>query len=152
MEWFDKHIRKTIDLFSHPVWFILRDTEVSCTCIDFVSKHADEKCPLCFGTGKKIKLARVNAAHQNNRISLRGTGMGYGEIDVVNVYYTHTQTSIKVGDMIIDGPDIDVVKDVYYEHSDQQKTVYYRIETVPYRKDKEAFRKNVAAVLGKAGY
>lgn len=152
MEWFDKNIRKPIDLFSHPVWFVLRDHEINCTCLDVPSKQPDPVCPICLGTGNKIQLARVNAAHQNNRISLRGTGMGFSEIDIVNVYYTHTKTSIRLGDIIVDGEDIDVVKDVYYEHSDEQKTVYWRIETVPYKKDKEAFKRLLSNILKGAGY
>ena len=152
MEWFDKHIRKPIDLFSHPVWFILQDDDILCPCVDFTTKQADEECPVCLGTGKKIKLAHVNAAHQNNRISLRGTGLGFSEIDIVNVYYTHNQTSIKIGDIIIDGSDVDIVKDVYYEHSDEQKNVFYRIETVPYKKDKNEFIKRFKKLLKEAGY
>ena len=152
MEWFDKNIKKPIDLFSHPVWFILRNHDINCTCVDFVSKQAKKDCPICLGTGNKIQLVRVNAAHQNNRISLRGTGIGFSEIDIVNVYYTHAKTSIQNGDIIIDGEDVDVVKDIYYEHSDEQKIVYWRIETVPYKKDKETFKKLVVSVLKEAGY
>lgn len=152
MEWFDKNIKKPIDLFSHPVWFVLKDKNVSCTCVDFVSKQAKSDCGICLGTGNKIQLVRVNAAHQNNRISLRGTGIGFSEIDIVNVYYTHAKTSIKNGDIIIDGEDIDIVKDVYYEHSDEQKVVYWRIETVPYRKNRERFKQLVTAALKEGGY
>ena len=90
--------------------------------------------------------------HQNNRISLRGTGIGFSEIDVVNVYYTHAETAIKNGDIIVDGEDIDVVKDVYYEHSGEQRVVYWRIETVPYKKDRERLKKLIASVLQEAGY
>lgn len=152
MHWFDKNIKKPIDLFSHPVWFVLQNEEIMCPCVDFVSKQAKGNCPVCLGTGKKIQLVRVNAAHQNNRISLRGTGIGFSEIDVVNVYYTYAATSIKNGDIIVDGEDIDVVKNVYYEHSDEQKIVYWRIETVPYRKDRECFKKLLVAVLKEGGF
>lgn len=152
MQWFDKNIKKPIDLFSHPIWFIIADPEVICPCVDHVSKQANPSCSLCFGTGKKVQLIRVNAAHQNNRISLRGTGIGFSEIDVVNVYYTHAETAIKNGDIIVDGEDIDVVKDVYYEHSGEQRVVYWRIETVPYKKDRERLKKLVAGVLREAGY
>ena len=109
-------------------------------------------CPICFGTGYRITLNRVNAAHQNNRISMRGDGMGFSEIDIVNVYYTNTDTGIKVGDIINDGEDFDVVKDVYYEHSDQQSVVYYRIETVPYKYDTNLLKKLMIKTLEKAGY
>ena len=83
---------------------------------------------------------------------MRGTGMGFSEIDIVNVYYTNTDTGIKVGDIINDGEDFDVVKDVYYEHSDSQSSVYYRIETVPYKYDTNLLKKLMIKVLEKAGY
>jgi len=152
MQWFDKKVKKPIDLFSHPVWFVLRDEDIDCPCLDPVSRQPDPACRICLGTGRKISLARVKAAHQNNKISIRGTGMGYGEIDIVNVYYTHAKTSIRNGDIVVDGEDVDIVKDVYYEHSDEQKTVYWRIETTPYRKNREGFKKLLASILEEAGY
>ena len=151
MEWFDKNVKKPITLFSHPVWFIIKDPEKKCTCLDPVSKQADVRCPKCLGTGKRISLARVRAAHQNAQISLRGTGLGFSEIDIVNTYYTYNKTGIRVGDIIIDGPDVDIVKHIYYEHSDQQAIVYWRIETVP-MKDPEPIRKSFLAMIKKAGY
>lgn len=148
----DDAVRKVVNLFSHPVWFIVRDLSYECPCRKEVSKQADKSCPICFGTGYRITLNRVNAAHQNNRISMRGDGMGFSEIDIVNVYYTNTDTGIKVGDIINDGEDFDVVKDVYYEHSDQQSVVYYRIETVPYKYDVHLLKKLMIKTLEKAGY
>lgn len=151
MEWFDSNIRKPITLFSHPVWFIVKNPEKKCTCIDFVSKQAETGCPKCLGTGTKITLARVRASHQHAQISLRGTGVGFSEIDIVNTYYTYDKTDIKNGDLIIDGPDVDIVKHVYYEHSGEQKTVYWRIETAP-MKNPEPIRKSFLAMIKKAGY
>ena len=150
-EWFDKNIRKPIDLFSHPVWFVMRDEKVDCVCKAYDTKAVDPKCPICYGTGNKVKLARVKASHQNNKISLRGTGLGFSEINVVNVYYTHQKTDIKNGDIVVDGNDVDVVKDVYYEHSDQQKVVFYRIETVPHKNPKTFLESFRASIKG-AGY
>ena len=152
MEWFDKHIRKPIKLFSHPVWFILQDEDVDCPCVNFVTKQADRECLKCLGTGNKIKLVRVKAAHQNNKISLRGTGLGFSEVDIVNVYYTFNKTTVKPGDMIVDGKDVDIVRDVYYEHSGEQNTVYYRIETAPYKDDKNKFIRRLNKLLMEAGY
>ena len=45
-----------------------------------------------------------------------------------------------------------VVKDVYYEHSDQQSVVYYRIETVPYKYDTNLLKKLMIKTLEKAVY
>ena len=151
-KWFDENIYKPIDLFSHPVWFIIQDEEVGCTCVDPVSKQADKKCLHCLGTGHKISLARVNASHQNGKISMRGPGLGYSEIAIGPVYYTRQRTNVKEGDLINDGDSLDIVKDVYYEHSDEQKTVYWRIECAPYKYDRPTVLENLGKVLREAGF
>lgn len=151
-KWFDEKIYKSIDLFSHPVWFIIKDPETNCTCKDDVSKQSSKDCPCCLGTGQKIELVRVNASHQNATISLRGTGLGFSEVDIGPVYYTHDKTNIKEGDLINDGESLDVVKDVYYEHSDEQKTVFYRIETAPYKYSREKVLANLTRVLKEADF
>lgn len=151
MQPFDNKIHKVIDLYSHPVWFILRDDEVDCPCVDYTAKTPDLHCKKCFGTGKKVKLARVNAAHQNYSISVRGTGMGFSETDIVAVYYTKQKTSLKVGDIIVDNDSIDTVKDVYYEHSDSADTVYWRIETVPIKVQPQRIKDMLSETLKEAG-
>lgn len=151
-KWFDDNIHKAIDLFSHPVWFIIKDPHTNCPCMDDVSKQGDKDCPSCLGTGKKITLVRVNASHQNTTISMRGTGLGFSEVNIGPVYYTHDKTDIKEGDLINDGESLEVVKDVYYEHSDEQKTVFWRIETAPYKYEKQKFLSGLANILKEAGF
>ena len=51
----------------------------------------------------------------------------------------------------MDGVDIDVVEDVFYERSDQQKIVYWRIETAPYKMNKDIFRATLLKLFEKAG-
>ena len=128
---FDSKIQKVVNLFAHPVWFIVADETLSCSCVDFTSKVPDPQCRKCFGTGHKIQLIKVKAAHQHNKISFRGKGVGFNEVDVVSVYYTNMETKIKPGDIIVDRECVDVVKDVYHERSDGSEVVYWRIETVP---------------------
>jgi hypothetical protein len=83
---------------------------------------------------------------------MRGTGLGYGEINIGPVYYTRDKTGIKEGDIICDGDSLDIVKDVYYEHSDSQKTVFWRIECAPYKYERQKFLDGLTAILKKAGY
>ena len=151
MQPFDSKIHKVIDLFAHPLWFIVRDEEVDCPCVDYTSKTPDSHCKKCFGTGKKVKLVKVNAAHQNADISMRGEGMGFSEKDIVATYYTKQKTDIKVGDIIVDQESIDLVKDIYYEHSDSSATVYWRISTVPIKNEPRRIKKMLSEILKEAG-
>ena len=152
MQPFDSKIHKVIDLYAYPLWFIVKDDEVDCPCVDYTSKTPDSHCKKCFGTGKKVKLVRVKAAHQNAQLSMRGDGLGFSEKDIVGTYYTRQKTAIKTGDIIVDQENIDIVKDVYYEHSDNAATVYWRIETVPVKNEPKRIRKMLAEVLKEAGY
>lgn len=149
---FDNFIRKSVRLFVHPVWFVTLDKKHICPCVDKASNVPNKKCPICFGTGHKIKLIRVMASNQNARITFRGDGIGFSEKNIVNVYYTEQKTPIKEEDIIIDHNDIDVVNDVYYERSDSSDIAYWRIETTPYKYDKEEFKKLFLRTIEEAGY
>ena len=138
---FDEFIRKTVRLFVHPVWFIHLDENHICPCVDRTSNVAKKNCPLCFGTGHKIKLIRVNASNQNAKITFRGDGLGFSDKNIVNTYYTEQETPIKENDIIVDHQDIDVVNDIYYERSDSSDIAYWRIETTPYKYNNEEFKK-----------
>lgn len=92
------------------------------------------------------------ASNQNARIAFRGESLGFSEKNIVNVYYTEQKTPIKEEDIIIDHNDIDIVNDVYYERSDSSDIAYWRIETTPYKYDKEEFKKLFLKTIEEAGY
>ena len=151
MQPFDAKIHETVNLFAHPVWFIVRDESLDCPCLDFTSKVPNPHCKKCLGTGKKIKLVKVKAAHQHNKISFRGEGVGFSEMDVVSVYYTNQATEIKEGDYVIDHESVDIVKNVYYERSDSHKVVYWRIETAPAKSHSTLIKELLSQILKEAG-
>lgn len=150
--WFDPHIRKVIDLFSHPVWFILLEQNYTCSCVDHATKIPDASCQKCLGTGKKVHLTRVWASNQNTTSTYSGINIGHNEKEIVNVYYTKQRTDIKVGDWVLDANCFDEVVDVYYERSDDNKIVYWRIETRPIKNNTKQLLSNIDTVLQKAGY
>lgn len=152
MEVFDKKIRKDIDKWSYYVWFILRDENVICPCVDFTSKQAQPSCKKCFGTGRKVRLRRVKAAHQNNDISARGEGMGTGEKNVVGVYYTNYNYAAHEEDLILDGDTLDKIHHIYPMRSNHSEPVYYQYETAPKKNNAEVIKKNLKEFIRKAGY
>jgi hypothetical protein len=152
MEPMDTKIRSVIKKFSYPVWFVLRDQNTNCTCVDFTTKQPDPKCKRCLGTGKKIKLVRVNAAHQNEDISMRGDGLGYGEKVVAGNYYTLTEVDASPEDIIVDGSDVDVLQHIYSERTNSTNPIYYKHSTAPMKSNTMTFLKNFKEVLKNAGY
>ena len=152
MEPFDANIRKVIDVFSHPLWFIIKNEKVDCPCVDYSTKEAKPGCNKCIGTGKQVIFTRVMASHQNSTISLRGEGMGFSERNIVGVFYTYANTNIHEGDLIYDAGDIAVVQDVYHERSNSDQTVYWRIETAPLKANVLKTTDTIKAFLKEAGY
>ena len=113
--WFDPHIRKVIDLWSHPVWFISKKEE-QCHCLNDVSKQPNPDCPTCLGLGNKLRFTREYAANLNLAASIRATGIGIAEKNIMNVYYTKNNKDIdidiKPGDIVYDATELDQVSDI----------------------------------------
>lgn len=143
----DKKIQKVVKLFSYPVWFVIRDEKVDCPCVNFSTKQADSQCKKCLGTGKKIRLVRENAAHQNDYISQRGKGLGYSEKTTVGEYYSLKPVEVKPEDLIIDGENVDVVQRVDPERTNHNDPVYYRYVTSPKKSFASVILKNFKELL-----
>lgn len=149
---YDDKIQQSIKNWSYPVWFIIKNEDIDCPCVNYTTHQADPNCKKCFGTGKKTMLRQVNAAHQNNRISIRGEGLGMGEIDVVGVYYTLEDAKATEADMVLDGDTLDVIQHFYPMRSDHSAPIYYKYETAPKKTDMKMIIKNIKDVLRGAGY
>ena len=149
---FDNFIRKTVNMFVHPVWFIIRNNNYVCPCVNKATNVPKKGCKICFGTGNKLKLNRVMASNQNLQTTFRGDGLGFSEKDIVNVYYTKDKTDIKVNDIVVDHGLVDIVTDIYYERSDSIDIAYWRIETMHYKYQPEKFYEVFKDTLKEAGY
>lgn len=152
MEKFDNAIRGDIQKWSYPIWFVIKDNAIDCPCKDPTTHQPDPNCKKCFGTGKKVKIRRMNAAHQTNRVSVRGEGMGMGEIDVISVYYTLKDVEATEEDLVLDGNDLDVIQHYYTMRSDHSDPVYYKYETAPLKSNRALIMSNLKSVLKGAGY
>ena len=152
MQPMDSKILQAIDKFSYPVWFVIRDENVLCPCINPTTKQPDPACPKCLGTGRKIKIRRMMAAHQNNRISLRGEGLGATEINIIGVYYTKNDTNSAEEDIIVDGNNVDIIQHAYAERTDHSTPVYFKYETVPKKANVKLFLSLFDNILRGAGH
>lgn len=152
MDKFDNAIIRDVKKWSYPIWFITKDESVDCPCVNFDTHQADPNCTKCFGLGKKVKLRRMNAAHQNNRISVRGEGMGTGETSVIGVYYTLKDAKASIADYILDGSELDVIHHFYPMRSDHSEPIYYKYETSPKKTNRARTIKNIQDTLKRAGY
>lgn len=153
MQPFDNKIQDVIKKFSYPVWFIIKDEDVDCPCVNHTTKQADPHCKKCLGLGKKITVARMNAAHQQiEDLSLRGEGMGFSEKNIASNYYTLADVEAREGDCIVDGNYVDIIQHFYPERSNHSAPVYYKYVASPKKGHYHTFLDVFKEVLSDAGY
>lgn len=151
MEPFDTKIRDVIRRFHYPMWFVIRNEDVKCTCLHSSSKQPNPGCKKCLGTGRQVTIRRILAAHQPGDISYRGTGLGQNERDAVGNYYTLQDVKAKANDIIVDGEDIDIIQMGYAEHSNKSEVVYYKYKTSPMKFNRKKFMESFNAAISKGG-
>lgn len=144
---FDKNIQKVIKQFSYDMWIIYRDQKVKCTCVSSVTNQPKSNCHKCLGTGRKIKIRKINAARQPFRVSISGQGVAT-EYAIYSTYYTLDNVKVHPNDILIDNSSVDVVQDSYEERSNHSEPTYYRIMTAPKKSNKEIFLAMFRKVIG----
>jgi hypothetical protein len=152
MQLFDEAIQRNIKKWSYPVWFVIKDESTDCTCVDFTTHQAKHTCKKCFGTGKRVILRRLNAAHQSVDASIRGEGLAMGELNIIGVYYTLQNVKVSEGDLILDGDSLDIIQNYYPMRSDHSTPVYYKYDTAPVKTNRAILMKNIKETLKGAGY
>ena len=152
MQPFDRKIQSVIRKFWYPVWFVIRDPNIKCACVDFTTGQPDQSCRKCLGTGRKIHIVRVRAAHQNDDLSMRGEGLGYAEKNVTANFYTLNDVNANADDIIVDGNELFIIQWSYPERSNASRPVYYKHVASPKKNSVDTFLRNFREVLANAGY
>lgn len=149
----DTKIQSVIKMFHYPMWFIKLNKKLICPCLNHTTKQAKIGCPLCLGTGYKIKLIRAMAARQTTEaLEMRGTGMGQGEKNVGDRFFTLDNLELKEGDIIVDGERISVVQNYRPGRTDASNPVYYRTIATPMKINVLAFKVAFNDLLRRKGY
>lgn len=144
---FNNNIQKVVKQFSYPMWIIYRDQKTKCPCVSSVTNQPDINCHKCLGTGRKIKIRKINAARQPFRVSISGQGVAT-EYALYSTYYTLNNINVHSEDIIIDKRSVDIIQDFYEERSNSSIPVYYRIMTAPKKSNKDLFLQLFYKVLG----
>ena len=138
MQPFDDKIASVIKKFSYPMWIVMQDPKIKCTCVNYTTGQANPNCTKCLGTGKKIRIKSIKAAHQPLRYSITGDSIA-SEYVLYSTYYTLDNIKANIKDIFVDGNDVDVIQDKYDERSDHNNPVYYRYMTAPKKNNKTVF-------------
>ena len=149
----DEKIQYVVQLFYYPMWFVIRDNDIMCPCVNYETKQAKLGCPICLGTGHKIKIVREKAARQTTEsLTARGKGMGFGECNPAERYFTLTDLKLVEGDIIIDGTNVNIVQWYMPGRTDHPEPVYYRCVASRMKNNKDLFLRAFRNLIRKAGY
>ena len=134
------------------MWFIKLNKEISCPCKKHDIKTTSALCPICLGTGYKIKLIRAKAARQSTE-TMRMTGEGLGaERNVGDRIFTLDNLKLQEDDLIVDNDDILVVQHYLPGRTDMNHPVYYRTITTQKKMNVEMFLTVFHNLLKQNGY
>ncbi len=128
---FDDKIRQIVKMYSYPMWIILRNQDVLCTCLDPTTHQPDPNCMKCLGTGRQITIKRIKAARQPFKIAETGTGIARNEYIYNSNYYTLGDIHAHERDIFVDNGHADVIQDPQENRSDHTDPVYYHYIAAP---------------------
>ena len=134
------------------MWFIKLNKQISCPCVQHDTKVTDPLCPICLGTGYKIKLIRAKAARQTTEtMRMSGTGLG-AERNVGDRIFTLDDLKLQEDDLIVDNNEVLVVQHYLPGRTDMNQPVYYRTITTKRKMNVEMFLVTFYNLLTKNGY
>lgn len=135
------------------MWFIKLDKQIRCPCFDHDEHTTKLGCPICLGTGYKIKLIRAKGARQTTEdIGMRGEGIGYSEQTAVQRFFTLENLELTSSDIIVDNNEVFIVQSYFPGRTNMNKPVYYRTIATPKKMDLKIFLETFHSLLRRNGY
>lgn len=145
MKALDSNILKILDRYSYEMFVVQQEFNIDCSCVDFTTKQASNLCPKCLGTGKKIKIRKITAVSQNDKISFRSTGVG--ETATTRAYYVKGSMPIYQDNIFVNGTYVDMIQRVEPMCSDNHSPVFYRCEATPKKSNIQSFLQNFKKIV-----
>ena len=153
MQPMDEKIQYVVQMFHYPMWFIKLNKKIRCPCVDHTTKQAKKECPICLGTGYKIRLVRAKAARQTTEsIGMRGEGIGFSEKNAADRFFTLDNLELHEDDIIIDQERVSIVQYYMPGRTNASHPVYYRVIATPMKVYDKIFMDNFISLLRRNGY
>ena len=102
-------IMEIIRMHSYYCYIINRVRSIRCTCVAHETKQADVNCPLCLGTGNKIKIYKIFCAAQDTKLP---TTFRSDDFIVARDYYVPKKYRVNDEDIIIDNDKVYIVYEI----------------------------------------
>lgn len=131
------------------MYVVVADRSYRCPCLD-KNDIADPACPLCLGMGYKIKIRKILGVVQpgtprtsSDNITDLPTRYYYFDAAKINQEYIHYHN------IIVRGNEVDILQNKRKFRSDSEEIIYYYVESVPKKLNKDIFLKNFYKLVGK---
>lgn len=147
---FTYNIWNSIERFSYDIWILKRINNTTCTCVDHETKQASNSCKKCFGTGKRVKLYKMNAVVREGR---EQESIFSGNISITpKMVYFKYGVVIEKDDLIIDKEDIYTVLTTQYLRGEDGEPNTVKCSCPTLKMDSKIILENIKEVLASYGH
>lgn len=139
-------IMEIIRMHSYYCYIINRVRSIRCTCVAHETKQADVNCPLCLGTGNKIKIYKIFCAAQDTKLP---TTFRSDDFIVARDYYVPKKYRVNDEDIIIDNDKVYIVYEIQQKISLEGTIPYNKVSAGKKKFDSKIFLKNFYNIINK---
>ena len=139
-------IMEIIRMHSYYCYIINRVRSIICPCVVHETKQADVNCPLCLGTGNKIKIYKIFCAAQDTKLP---TTFRSDDFIVARDYYVPKKYRVNDEDIIIDNDKVYIVYEIQQKISLEGTTPYNKVSADKKKFDSKIFLKNFYNIINK---
>jgi hypothetical protein len=147
MEGFNDKILEIIKMFSYPMFIVQQDTKVKCVCVNYDTKQADPSCKKCLGTGKKIKIKKIEGACIES--GAPATVKTSGDFFIAKNYYIPSKWEVYQDNIIVDKDEVLFIYQPQNKTSFKGEEVYQKCLCYLKKMDSEVFLKNFNDLVGR---
>lgn len=140
---FNRKIQGIIKKLEYPMWIVVVSEDKKCTCCDN-NEVPDAHCMKCLGTGRKIKIVQRKGVMEPDEVSVRISNQQQKVAS--NMYYFSgdevSWDEVRPDNIVVRGDEVDIMINSKPYRSDSNTPIYYIIEGVDKKTNREIFIKN----------
>lgn len=139
-KYFNPKIKQVIDVLKFPVYIVILDKSLRCTCLDN-NNIPNVTCTKCLGTGYRAKIKKAFAVMEPDELTYREDGAT--QKMRANYYYFAREdvplNSMYAENLIVRNNSVDEIINVQEYRSDSDKILYYYVEAVRKLQERYSF-------------
>lgn len=147
MEIFNRMIERTIEHLEGDVFIINLNKQITCICSKNGSSEPDAKCPLCLGTGYKIKIKKAKGACQDSKLA--STVRETTSVVITKTFYMKAIYHVAQDDIIVSNDELFYVYETKKLKTKGNVDLYMQHLCIDKKYDAKAFFSNFNKIVGR---